>query len=158
MMPDAMILVFQILSFKPAFSLPSITLIKKLFSSCLLSAIRVVSYAYMRLLLFLSVVLTPACNSSSPPFLRIYSAYKLNKQNGNVQPRVTLFPILNQSMGPTIAYWLPYKFLRRKLSWSDTPISKNFPQFIVIHTVKCFSIVNETEVDFFFFCIPLLSL
>ena len=27
---------------------------------------------------------------------------------------------------------------------------KNFPQFIVIHTVKCFSIVNESEVDFFF--------
>ena len=24
---------------------------------------------------------------------------------------------------------------------------KNFPQFVVIHTVKCFSIVNEAEVD-----------
>ena len=26
---------------------------------------------------------------------------------------------------------------------------KNIPQFVVIHTVKCFSIVNEAEVDFF---------
>ena len=26
---------------------------------------------------------------------------------------------------------------------------KNFPQFVVIHTVKGFSIVNEGEVDFF---------
>ena len=26
-------------------------------------------------------------------------------------------------------------------------IFKNFPQFVVIHTVKGFSIVNETEVD-----------
>ena len=26
---------------------------------------------------------------------------------------------------------------------------KNLPQFVVIHTVKCFSIVNETEVDVF---------
>ena len=26
---------------------------------------------------------------------------------------------------------------------------KNFPQFVVIHTVKGFSIVNEAEVDFF---------
>ena len=26
---------------------------------------------------------------------------------------------------------------------------KNFPQFIVIHTVKCFSVVNEAEVDVF---------
>ena len=31
---------------------------------------------------------------------------------------------------------------------------KNFPQFAVIHTVKGFSVVNETEVDAFleFFC------
>ena len=27
---------------------------------------------------------------------------------------------------------------------------KSFPQFIVIHTVKGFSIVNEVEVDIFF--------
>ena len=26
---------------------------------------------------------------------------------------------------------------------------KNFPQFVVVHTVKGFSIVNETEVDVF---------
>ena len=26
---------------------------------------------------------------------------------------------------------------------------KNFPQFIVIHTVKGFGVVNKTEVDFF---------
>ena len=30
---------------------------------------------------------------------------------------------------------------------------KNFPQFVVIHTAKGFSIVNEAEVEFF--CIPL---
>ena len=30
---------------------------------------------------------------------------------------------------------------------------KNFPQFVVIHTVKTFSIVNESEVDVFLeFC------
>ena len=28
---------------------------------------------------------------------------------------------------------------------------KNFPQFVVIHTVKCFRVVNEAEADFFFF-------
>ena len=33
--------------------------------------------------------------------------------------------------------------------WSGIPISKNFPQFVVIHTVKGFSIVNEAEVDIF---------
>ena len=42
----AMILVFRMLSFKTAFSLSSFTFIKRLFSSSLLSAIRVVSSAY----------------------------------------------------------------------------------------------------------------
>ena len=50
--PDAMILVFWMLSFKPTFSLSSFTFIKKLFSSSSLSAIRVVSSAYLRLLIF----------------------------------------------------------------------------------------------------------
>ena len=30
-----------------------------------------------------------------------------------------------------------------------SPLLKNFPQFIVIHTVKAFSIVNEAEIDIF---------
>ena len=50
---DAMILVFLMLSFKPTFSLSSFTFIKRLFSSSSLSAIRVVSSAYLRLLIFL---------------------------------------------------------------------------------------------------------
>ena len=41
--PDAMILVFWMLSFKPVFSLSSFTLIKRLFSFSSLSAIRLVS-------------------------------------------------------------------------------------------------------------------
>ena len=45
--PDAMILVFWMLSFKPTFSLSSFTFIKRLFSSSSLSAIRVVSSAYL---------------------------------------------------------------------------------------------------------------
>ena len=46
--PDAMILVFWMLNFKPTFSLSSFTFIKRLFSSSSLSAIRVVSSAYLR--------------------------------------------------------------------------------------------------------------
>ena len=44
--PDAMILVFGMLNFKPTFSLSSFTFFKRLFSSSLLSAIRVVSSVY----------------------------------------------------------------------------------------------------------------
>ena len=54
---DAMILVFWMLSFKPTFSLSSFTLIKRLFSSSSLSAIRVVSSVYLRLLIFLPAIL-----------------------------------------------------------------------------------------------------
>ena len=45
---DTMILVFWMLSFKPAFSLSSFTFIKRLLSSSSLSAIRVVLSAYLR--------------------------------------------------------------------------------------------------------------
>ena len=35
-----------------------------------------------------------------------------------------------------------------KVVWYSC-LSKNFPQFVVIHTVKGFSVVNEAEVDVF---------
>ena len=72
--PDAMIFVFWMLSFKPTFSLSSFTFIKRLFSSSWLSVIRVVSSAYLRWLIFLLAILIPACASSSPTFLMMYSA------------------------------------------------------------------------------------
>ena len=46
--PDAMILVFYMLSFKPTFSLSSFTFIKRLLISSLLSAIKVMLSAYLR--------------------------------------------------------------------------------------------------------------
>ena len=91
--PDAMILVFWMLSFKPTFSLFSFPF-SFLFSSSLLSAITVVS-AYLRLLIFLLAILIPACASSSPAFLMMYSAYKSNEQGENIQPWCTPFQIWN---------------------------------------------------------------
>src|SRR5574341_193020 len=73
------------LSFQPTFSLSSFTFIKRLFSSSSLSAIRVVSSAYLRLLIFLPAILIPACVSSTPAFLMMYFAYKLNKHGDNIQ-------------------------------------------------------------------------
>ena len=71
--PDAMILVFWMLSSKPAFSLSSFTFIKTLFSSSL-SAIRVVSSTYLSLLIFLPAILTLAYVSHSQAFHMMYSA------------------------------------------------------------------------------------
>ena len=89
--PDAMILVFWMLSFKPIFLLSSFTFLKRLFSSSSLSATRVVPSVYLRLLIFLPAILISACASASPAFLKMYSAYKLNKQGDNIQPWRTLF-------------------------------------------------------------------
>ena len=125
--PDAMILVFWKLSFKPTFSLYPFTFMKRLFSSSSLSAIRVVSSAYLRLLIFLPAILMPACTSSSPAFLMMYSAYKLNKQGDNIQLWRTPFPTWSQSVVPcpvlTVASWPAYRFLKRHVRWSGIPIS-----------------------------------
>ena len=51
-----------------------------------LSAIRVVSSAYMRLLIFLLAIVIPAGDSFSPAFGMMYSACMLNKQGDNIQP------------------------------------------------------------------------
>ena len=81
--PDTMILVFWMLSFKPAFSLSSFTFIKRLFSSSL-SAVKLVSSAYLRLFIFFQAILITVCNSFSWAFCMMYPAYKLSKQGDNI--------------------------------------------------------------------------
>ena len=66
---------------------------------------------------------------------------------------VLLSPIWNQSVVPcpvlTVASSPAYRFLRRQVR-PGIPISfKNFPQFVVIQTVKGFGVVNKVEVDVF---------
>ena len=101
---DAMMFVFSMLSFKTAFSLSSFTFIKRLLNSSSLSALRLVSPTYLRLLVFLPAILIPAYASSSLAFhmlysdtpwgrkeldtserLHFHSAYKLNKQDDSIQ-------------------------------------------------------------------------
>ena len=119
-----------------------------------------VSSAYQRLLIFLPEILTSACDSSSPAFHIMYSEYKLNKQGDDSQPCHTHFSILNQSTVQcpvlTVASWPANRFLRRQVRWPGTPINLRIFQFVVILTVKGFSIVNETEIRSFL-RIPLLS-
>ena len=84
----------------------------------------------------------------------MYSAYKLYKQGDNTQSSRTPFPIWNQSVFPcpvlTVASWPTYRFLKRQVRWSGSPISLSIPpQFVVLHTVKGFGIVNKAEIDVF---------
>jgi len=81
--PGAMILGFLLLSFKLAFSLSSFTLIKRLFSSSSLSAIKVILSTYLRLLIFFQAILIPAYNSSNPALHIMCYADKLNKWGDN---------------------------------------------------------------------------
>ena len=74
---DIIFVFFLKLSFKPAFSLFYFTFIKRLFNSSL-SAIRVVSSAYPRLLIFLLAILISACDS----------------------------PIRDQTCGPCLVRWI----------------------------------------------------
>ena len=82
--PDAMVLVFWLLSSKPAFSLSSVTVIKRLFRSSSVFAIRLVSSAYVRLLIFLLANLDPSLSFIQHAFCMMYSAYKINRQGGNI--------------------------------------------------------------------------
>ena len=114
--PDAMILVFWMLIFKPALSL-SLSLSTRgslvpphflLFDdiTCISEAVDISLRN-----------LDSTCDSSSPGFHMMYSAYKLNKQGDNIHPWWTIFSILNQFIVPcpvlTIASWSEYRFLRR---------------------------------------------
>jgi len=97
--PDAKVLVFWMLSYKPTFSLSSFTFSKRLFSFYSLSDIRVMSSAYLRLLIFLPEILILACDSFSLTFHMMYFAYKLNEQGDNIHPWHTPFPVCwNQSV------------------------------------------------------------
>ena len=120
-------LVFECWVLSQLSSLSSSTLIKRVFSSFSISAIRMVSSAYLRLLIFLLEILIPACDSSSLTFHMMYYAYKLNKQGDNIQTWLTLFPIWNQSIVPcpvlTVASWPAYRFLRRQVRFSVILIS-----------------------------------
>ena len=104
---------FWMLSSKPALSFSSFTFIKRLFSSYLFSAIKVVSSAYLRLLIFFLAILIPACASPAQRFT--WCTLHRNKQGDNIQPWQTPFPVWNQSVVScpvlTGAYCPAYRFL-----------------------------------------------
>ena len=122
------------------------------------------SSVYLRLLIFLPAILIPACGSSSLAFYMIYSACKLNRQSDKIHLWCTPFPTWNQSVVPcpvlTVAYWPANRFLWRHVRWSDVPTSWRIFQFVLIHIVKGYCVVNITEIDIFlkfscFFVVPL---
>ena len=136
------------------FSLSSFTFIKRLFSSSSLSAIRVVSSAYLRLLRFLPAILIPACASSSSAFHMMYSAYKLNKHSDNDTALTDSFSYLQPvccSMSSSNCCLLTCIQVSQEAGQvvRYSHLFQNSTRFLVIHLVKGFGIVNKAEIDVF---------
>ena len=108
----------------------------------------------IKILIFSSEILILACTSSSLAFLKTYYAYKSNKQGDNLQSWCSPFSIWNQSVVPhpviMVASWPAYMVSQEagKVVWYFL-LFKNYPQFVVIHNVDDFSIVNEADIDDF---------
>ena len=98
--------------------------------------------------------LIPACVSSSSAFLMMYSAYKLNKQGGNIALTYSFLNLepVRCSMSSSNCYFLPCIQVSQEAGEMVcySHLFKNFPQFVVIHTVKGFSVVSEAEENVFF--------
>ena len=65
----------------------------------------------------------------------------------------TPFPIWNQSVVPcpvlTVSSWPAYRLLMAGQMVWYSHLFQNFPEFVVVHTVKVFGIVNKSKVDIF---------
>ena len=59
------------------------------------------------------------------------------------------FELVCCSMSGSISSCPAYRFLKRQVRWFGIPISLRMFQFVVIHTIKGFSVVNEAKVDVF---------
>ena len=136
--PDAMIFVVWTLSFKPGFSLSSLTF-KKLFSSFLLSVIKVVSSAYLMLLIFLLAILIPAYSSSSLPFHMMCSVYKLKKTGWLYTALMCSFPNFEpvhcstSSSNCCLLTCIQISQEAGKVVWYSH-LFQNFAQIFVMHT------------------------
>ena len=81
----------------------------------------------------------------------MYAAYKLNKQGKNTQPLTSSFPDLEpvcffrSSSNCCFLTCTQMSQEAGQVVWYSH-LFQNFPQFIVIHTVKGFGIVNKAEV------------
>ena len=142
--PDVMILVFWMLSFKLAFHSPftssRVSSVPLWFLPLWWYHLHIWGCCCFSWQFWFQLVIHPAWHFA------LYSAYKLNRQGDNYNLDVLLSQFWNVccSVSGSVTSWPTYRLLRRQVWWSGIPyLFKNFPQFIVIHTVKSFGIVNE---------------
>ena len=130
MWPDAMILVFWMLMFKPTFSLSFLSHSSR-YSLLLLHFLPLESCCLHFNISEIVNISSGNFDSSlwfiQPGISHDYSSYKLNKQGDNIQPWSIPFPIWNHSFVPCpfimAASWHACRFLRGQVTWSCIPIS-----------------------------------
>ena len=129
----------KMLRFKPGFSLSSFAFIKRLFSSSSLSAVRVVSSTYLKLLVFPLAVLIPAYDSSSLAFHIMYSAYNLNKQGTIYSLEVLLSqlePACSSMSGSCYCFFLHTGFSRGRSGGLVSSLSEFSTVYCDPHTQR----------------------
>ena len=111
------------------------------------------SSANLRLSIFLPTILIPAYASSSSAFLMLYSAYKLNTQwqYAALTYSFSNLELVCCCMSSSNCCFLTCIQISQEADQVVLyfHLFQNFPQFIVIHIVKCFGIVNKEEIDIF---------
>ena len=157
---DAMILLFWMLSFRPAFSLSSFTFIKRLFSPLHFLPLK---WYYLHI--------RGCWYFSQQSWFQLVSHLPQHFVRGTLHvskiSRVTIYSldVLFPNLEPVHCSMFSSKYCfltciqvsqeAGNMAWYSH-LFKNFPQFVVIHTVKDFSMVNEAVfLKFFsFFCDP----
>ena len=133
MVPDAMILVFLDVEFPARF----FTLVKRLFSSSSLSAIKVVSSVYPRFFIFLLAILIPCCDSSRPTFHMMYSAHKL-KTAAAAAESLQLCPTLCDPIdGSPPGSSVPGILQARTLEWVAISFSNAWKWKVKVKLLSC---------------------
>ena len=152
MEPDAMILVFWRLSFKPSFifpfhlhSLSPFIFIKRLFSSSRLSALEwyhlhIWGSWYFSWQSWFQLVIHPA---------QLFTWCTLHK-GYRTKVTIYIFPKFETYLVLTVASWHTCSFLGRQVRWHGIPISFRVFHILLWSTIKGFNLIKEEEVDFFY--------
>ena len=124
------------------------------FSSSSLSAIRVVSSAYLRLLIFLLAILILTCAPSSLACSHDVLCIEVKRAGwqytASAYSFLNLEPVCCSMSGSNCCFltWIQISQESGKVLWYFH-LLKNFPQFVGIHTDNSLGVVNKAEVDIY---------
>ena len=148
---DAMLLVFWMLSFKPTFHCPLTLSSRSLVPLCFLPKewyhLHIWGYWYFSQQYWFQLVLPPAQHFA---WCTLHLSYISRVTIYSLDGLLSLFgtSLFMSSSNSCFLTWIQISQEAGQVVWYSH-LLKNFPQIVVIHTVKGFGIVNKAEVDVF---------